>query len=377
MNHLDEPRREVAAVLGLPIDCLSMDEAVAKIEETIANKHRCFLSTPNLNFAVQARKDPAFYNSVLNSDMVVADGMPIVWVARLLGIPLKQRVAGSSLFEALANPTSEKLPRETPLRIFFFGGEGDAAKQAAANIQSISTGIEACGFLNPGMGSIESMSSAEITQQINDSQADFLLVALGAKKGQQWIMHNREKLNVPVISHLGAVINFVAGNIDRAPDSWQNMGLEWLWRIVQEPALFKRYFYDGGYFLYLLLSKVFPLAIYQYVLNKMPRVGPSIQITSDLIDNCLELGLQGSATRQNNRLLKTSCQKALDEPCTILNHVRINCAQLDYFDSAALGTLLLFKASLLEKGQTLSFYNVGTRIERLMSLHMVRDYLLN
>lgn len=377
MNHLDEPRREVAAVLGLPFDCLSMDEAVAKIEETIANKQRCFLSTPNLNFAVQARKDPTFYNSVLNSDMVVADGMPIVWVARLLGIPLKQRVAGSSLFEALANPASEKLPRETPLRIFFFGGEGDAAKQAAANIQSISTGIEACGFLNPGMGSIESMSSAEITQQINDSQADFLLVALGAKKGQQWIMHNREKLNVPVISHLGAVINFVAGNIDRAPDSWQNMGLEWLWRIVQEPALFKRYFYDGGYFLYLLLSKVFPLAIYQYVLNKMPRVGPSIQITSDLIDNCLELGLQGSATRQNNRLLKTSCQKALDEPCTILNHVRINCAQLDYFDSAALGTLLLFKASLSEKGQTLSFYNVGTRIERLMSLHMVRDYLLN
>tara|TARA_B110000503_G_scaffold9554_1_gene13001 strand:+ start:5877 stop:7010 length:1134 start_codon:yes stop_codon:yes gene_type:complete len=377
LNHLDEPRREVAAVLGLPFDCLSMDEAVAKIEETIANKQRCFLSTPNLNFAVQARKDPTFYNSVLNSDMVVADGMPIVWVARLLGIPLKQRVAGSSLFEALANPASEKLPRETPLRIFFFGGEGDAAKQAAANIQSISTGIEACGFLNPGMGSIESMSSAEITQQINDSQADFLLVALGAKKGQQWIMHNREKLNVPVISHLGAVINFVAGNIDRAPDSWQNMGLEWLWRIVQEPALFKRYFYDGGYFLYLLLSKVFPLAIYQYVLNKMPRVGPSIQITSDLIDNCLELGLQGSATRQNNRLLKTSCQKALDEPCTILNHVRINCAQLDYFDSAALGTLLLFKASLSEKGQTLSFYNVGTRIERLMSLHMVRDYLLN
>ena len=377
MNYLDEPRREVAAVLGLPFDCLSMGEAVAKIEESITTRNRCFLSTPNLNFAVQARKDPAFYNSVLNSDMVVADGMPIVWVARLLGIPLKQRVAGSSLFEALANPAAENLPRKTPLRIFFFGGEGNAAEQAAANIQGFSTGMKACGFLNPGMGSIESMSSAEITQQINDSQADFLLVALGAKKGQQWIMHNRDKLNVPVISHLGAVINFVAGNIDRAPDRWQKMGLEWLWRIVQEPGLFKRYFYDGGYFLYLLLSKVLPLAIYQRVLKKMPGVGPSLQITSDLIDNCLDLGLQGSAISQNNRLLKTSCQRALDEPCTILKHVRINCAQLDYFDSAALGTLLLFKASLLGKGQTLRFYNVDTRIERLMSLHMVRDYLLN
>ena len=151
MNYLDEPRREVAAVLGLPFDCLSMGEAVTKIEESITTRNRCFLSTPNLNFAVQARKDPAFYNSVLNSDMVVADGMPIVWVARLLGIPLKQRVAGSSLFEALANPAAENLPRKTPLRIFFFGGEGNAAEQAAANIQGFSTGMKACGFLNPGL----------------------------------------------------------------------------------------------------------------------------------------------------------------------------------------------------------------------------------
>ena len=372
MNRLDEQCREVAGVLGLPFDCISMEQAEARIEVAIANKYRCFLSTPNLNFAVQARRDPAFYASVLNSDMVVADGMPIIWVARLLGIPLKQRVAGSSLFEVLA-----KRPREKPLRIFFFGGEGCAAEQAAANIESFSSGMLACGFLNPGMGTIESMSSGEIIQQINDSQADFLLVALGAKKGQQWIMHNKDNLNVPVISHLGAVINFVAGKINRAPDRWQKMGLEWLWRIVQEPGLFRRYFYDGGYFLYLLLSKILPLAIYQYVLNKMLAVGPSIKITSDLTENCLDLGLQGSAISQNNRLLKTSCQKALDEPCTILRHVRINCAQLADFDSAALGTLLLFKASLSGKGQTLSFYNVDTRIERLMSFHMVRDYLLN
>ena len=372
MNSLDDKRREVAAVLGLPFDCLSMWQAVAKIEEAVANNSRCFLSTPNLNFAVHARKDPQFYASVLSSDMVVPDGMPIIWVARLLGIPLKQRVAGSSLFDVLA-----KRPRDKPLRIFFFGGEGDAAEQAAANIQSFSSRMQACGFINPGMGTIDSMSSPEIIQQINDSQADFLLVALGAKKGQQWIMLNKDKLNVPVISHLGAVINFVAGTINRAPDRWQRMGLEWLWRIIQEPGLFKRYFYDGGYFVYLLLSKVLPLAIYQRVLKKMRGVGPSIQITSDLTDNCLEIGLQGSAIGQNNRLLQASCQKALDEPCTILKHVRINCAQLDYFDSAALGTLLLFKASLLGKSQTLSFYNVDTRIERLMSLHMVRDYLLN
>ncbi len=359
-------------ILGLPFDCVSMGQSIAQIEQAIVTKRRCFLSTPNLNFVVQARRDATFFSSVLNSDMVIADGMPIVWAARLLGIPLKKRVAGSSLFESLG-----KKPREKPLRIFFFGGDADAAEQAATNLDQFSQYMHACGFLNPGMGSIESMSQPEIIKQINDSGADFLLVALGAKKGQQWIMRNREKLNVPVISHLGAVINFVAGRLERAPERWQKIGLEWLWRIVQEPGLFARYFYDGGYFLYLLLSKVLPLTIYQRVIRKILVPSPSIRIVSDHIDNCLELSLQGSAIRQNNRLLKASCDKALREPCTILKHVRIDCAQLEYFDSAALGTLLLFKAALVDRGQSLSFYNVSARAERLMSLHMVRSYLLN
>ena len=372
MNSLNAQHREVATVLGLPFDCLSMGQSIAQLERTITTKSRCFLSTPNLNFAVHARSDEAFFSSVLHSDMVIADGMPIIWVAKLLNIPLKKRIAGSSLFEALG-----KKSREKPLRIFFFGGEGDAAKQAMAKLSTLSENMHACGFINPGMGSVETMSSAQIIQQINDSNADFLLVALGAKKGQQWIMRNRDRLNVPVISHLGAVVNFVAGKIERAPDRWQKAGCEWLWRIVQEPSLFKRYFYDGGYFLYLLVGRVLPLAIYQRVLTNILVKSPSVRLTSDRNDNCLEVSLQGSAVMRNNRLLKAACQNALNEPCTILRHVRINCAELEYFDSAALGTLLLFKAALLARDQTLSFYNVSARIERLMSLHMVRNYLLN
>ncbi|MCD8512378.1 MAG: WecB/TagA/CpsF family glycosyltransferase, partial [Nitrincola sp.] len=98
---------------------------------------------------------------------------------------------------------------------------------------------------DPGRGDVASMSTPEIIEKINLSQADFLVVSLGAKKGQAWILHNLDKIQVPVVSHLGAVVNFVAGTVKRAPKVWQKLGLEWLWRIVEEPYLWKRYASDG------------------------------------------------------------------------------------------------------------------------------------
>ncbi|MDB0047303.1 WecB/TagA/CpsF family glycosyltransferase [Porticoccaceae bacterium] len=232
MSITSRPCSEVAAtdrtcwsLLGLPFDQVDVDQAVGIINQAIATKARCFLSTPNLNFIVQAKRDDCFYESVIYSDLVVADGMPVIWTAKLLGIPLRSRVAGSSLFERLQNTQRDK-----PISVFFLGGQGDVAQEAADKLNDTSVGMVACGALNPGMGSVESMSSDEIIEQINAANPDFLVVSLGAKKGQQWIMHNRERLNASVISHLGAVVNFVGDTVRRAPKRWQKMGLEWLWR---------------------------------------------------------------------------------------------------------------------------------------------------
>ena len=120
------------------------------------------------------------------------------------------------------------------------------------------------------MGTVESMSDKAIIDQINAAEPDFLVVALGAKKGQQWIMKNREQLNVSVISHLGAVVNFVGDNVQRAPLRWQKMGLEWVWRILQEPLLWKRYLVDGLWFLRLMITRVFPWPLTKkYSANKL------------------------------------------------------------------------------------------------------------
>jgi hypothetical protein len=115
------------------------------------------------------------------------------------------------------------------------------------------------GYSSPGFGSIESMSSQTIIDDINRSKADLLVISLGAKKGHQWIAHNESRIEIPVISHLGAAVNFIAGNVKRAPAWMQHAGFEWTWRIYQEPKLLQRYWNDGKFFLQ-AINRLPPLA---------------------------------------------------------------------------------------------------------------------
>jgi len=231
--------RDVVCLLGLPFDCVGLNAAVDKLRAAAATKARCFVSTPNLNFLVAARSDPAFRDSVLRSDLSLADGAPIVWMARLLGLPIPERVAGASVFEALrAHPGP-------PLGVFFFGGPPGSAEAACRNLNAAAGGLRCVGFDDAGYGSMDDMSAPERIEKINRSGASFVVVALGAKKGQAWIERNLSALDAPLVSHLGAVVNFVAGTVNRAPPWVQGIGLEWLWRIKEEPGLWRRYLGDG------------------------------------------------------------------------------------------------------------------------------------
>jgi len=146
-------QRDVCCILGLPFDMVDLDGAAAIIEAGVDSPIQCFLSTPNLNFVVSALSDEAFFQSVLDSDLSVADGMPIVWVAKLLGIPLQERVAGSSLFKVLSDEV-----REEKMKVFFFGGQPGIAELAHDRLNRDSLGMRCCGFYDPGFGSVEEMS---------------------------------------------------------------------------------------------------------------------------------------------------------------------------------------------------------------------------
>ncbi|MGB6100040.1 MAG: WecB/TagA/CpsF family glycosyltransferase [Comamonas sp.] len=239
-------------VAGLPFDAVDTAGAVQRVCTAMARQQRLFLSTPNLNFVVAAQSDAAFRASVLASDLSVADGMPVLWLARLQGTPLPERVAGSTLFEHLRAGEGQALLGR-PIKVYFFGGPPGVAQKACDALNAEGRHMRGVGAHSPGFGTVEEMSAPAVIDAINASGADFLVVALGARKGQAWIMHNLDQLSVPVVSHLGAVVNFVAGTVERAPMAWQRWGLEWLWRIRQEPALYRRYVADGVVLLKLML----------------------------------------------------------------------------------------------------------------------------
>jgi N-acetylglucosaminyldiphosphoundecaprenol N-acetyl-beta-D-mannosaminyltransferase len=356
--------RDVWCVLGLPFDKVNLAQSAEYIRQAIRNKEKCFLSTPNLNFAIASQSDNAFFKSVVDSDLSIADGMPLIWVAKILGIPLVERVAGSTLFDLL-------LHHETntgKIKVFFFGGQEGIAELAHQKMNENSRVMTSCGFYDPGFVSVEAMSSPEIINEIVKASPDFIVVALGAKKGQEWIQKNRNRFEAPVVSHLGAVINFVAGHVERAPKLWQNIGMEWLWRIRQEPSLWRRYLFDGLAFAKLLLLNVFPLAIYDRCLKRTNDYRQPINLRINDKDGTL-ITLSGSFSYLALQPVKNLFSDVLKNGKR--DNVQLDFNQLRYMDSAFIATLLLFQAHLNEQGLQMIITHVPDRIARLLRLNNV------
>ncbi len=332
--------RDVWCLLGLPFDAVKMNDVVEKVCFSSKKNKPLFLSTPNLNFLIASQRDNNFRNSVINSDLSVADGKPIIWAARLLNIPIPERVAGSDLIEELIKNKAEN----KVLKVFFFGGEEDIAEVACEKLNSHNAGLQCVGSFNPGFGSIEEMSSGEIINQINQSNADFVIVSLGAKKGQVWIEKNRKNLNAPVISHLGAVVNFIAGTVSRSPKILQKLGLEWLWRIKEEPILWKRYFEDAISFFNLFIFRILPLfVIIQFVENKRKTNKSSIETSNE--NDVINVELCGYWGGDNIKELNNKFQNITNQYSESV--VIIIIKKGSYIDSAIIAKMLMLNNILL------------------------------
>ena len=346
--------RNLNWILGAPFDALTLQGAIEAVREAVKNRTRLFISTPNLNFLIAAQQDKAFASSVVHSDLSLPDGMPIVWLARFFGMPIKERVAGSNLFEALNRPSTTD--SQSPLRVFFFGGP-DGAGQAASDALNarVGSGMRCVGFESPGFGSVEDMSTQAIIDHINQSSADFLVVALGAKKGQAWIEHNLPRLSPPVVSHLGAVINFTAGNIKRAPIWVQRVGLEWLWRVKEEPILWKRYCADGVSFLNVIGTQALPLVFLTKRMKSMGVLDQPCHCSAESVSNSMMVRWKGPLTHANASPLykhftaafKLKLQVELDlSQCTyVSNEVIAHIAAFDLSQKLALRRLYIASAS--------------------------------
>lgn len=347
--------RKVHCLLGLPFDAVDMPTTVARIRSAAAGGPPCFLSTPNLNFLIACQDDADFRASVINCDLSIADGMPLVWIARLLGLPIRERVAGSSVFAALRGHA------ERPLSVYFFGGLPGVAEQAAARLNFEARGLRCVGFECPGFGSVEEMSSTATLDRINASGANFVVVALGARKGQAWIERNRERIAAPVISHLGAVVNFVAGTVSRAPAWMQKSGMEWLWRIKEEPGLWHRYLRDGLALARLLATRVLPHALYLLRHRPAPGSKSDAEIEVSQHDGTPMLCLNGAWGNDQLDPLRREFTAAVAAG----GEVWLDMKRVSYIDSAFVGLVLLLFGWQSQSGRQLLIVATSPAVRRV------------
>jgi N-acetylglucosaminyldiphosphoundecaprenol N-acetyl-beta-D-mannosaminyltransferase len=262
----------------------------------------------------------------------------------LLGIPIRERVSGSNLVERLFDQKNSL----EKYKIFYFGGQDDVADRANENTEKKSEAAVGVGAISPGFVSVDVMSKPEYIQKINESDADLLVVALGAKKGQDWIVKNLPDLTVPVVSHLGAVVNFVAGTVSRSPGWMQKTGLEWLWRIKEENTLLRRYWNDGLRFLVLLWRDVLP----QLIRKKMPDDG---NISLTLSGDCLLI--KGALTVNTVSVFVTELLHCLTSP-----ELRaIDLSSCKCLDARGIGALMMLR----KHRPDLKILNASEGVERI------------
>jgi N-acetylglucosaminyldiphosphoundecaprenol N-acetyl-beta-D-mannosaminyltransferase len=356
-------RRRVYCVLGVVVDAVDMESTVAHVGHAATLRSPLLIATPNLNFLVQSRTDLEFKETLLDSDLCLADGMSVVWLARLMGLPIRDKVSGSDLFEIMKIDARR-------LKVFFFGGPEGVAEAAANALNSKPNQLTCVGSLYPGFGSVEELSAEGVIDSINGSEADFLAVSLGAKKGQLWLQRNHERLTIPVRVHLGAVLAFQAGSVRRAPRVFQKSGFEWLWRIKEEPYLWRRYLGDGCTLLYLLLTRVAPLA----VLNRWSKIRLTL-FPRDLVVGVEPIGdsvlirLSGAATERYIEGAALHFERTLGLRSGMM--VVVDLSGTESIDSRFLALLLLFRRYLRSRGSQLTFIKAPRAIRRSFALNDV------
>lgn len=225
----------------LAIDAVSFDAALERMVDLAANARGAYVVTPNADHVVRAEKDPSFVAICDDADLVLADGMPLLWAAALQGSPLPAKVSGSDVMPALCRRAAER-----GLKVFLLGGVGTEAEVAAENLRAASPGLQVAGTYSPPFGfENDAAECRRIVDLVNASGAHIVFVGVGSPKQEQWIARWRTELEAGVLLGVGISIAFAAGTRRRAPRLMQKTGTEWLFRLAQEPRrLAGRYLRD-------------------------------------------------------------------------------------------------------------------------------------
>lgn len=231
------PALERADVWGMPFDCVTLEQAVDRIEMLILRRVPAYVITANLNYAMLNAQLDDMPTITKDADLILADGQPIVWRTKCSKTRLPERVAGSEMIYNLAERASQK-----GYRIYFLGGMPGVGQLCADRLVELYPGLQIAGVESPPFRELTPQEQLAQDQRIQAAGTDLLLVAFGQPKGERWIHEHYKRLGVPVSIQLGASFDFIAGTAKRAPVFFQKTGLEWAYRMMSDPKrLIPRY----------------------------------------------------------------------------------------------------------------------------------------
>jgi N-acetylglucosaminyldiphosphoundecaprenol N-acetyl-beta-D-mannosaminyltransferase len=245
---MDGRAGERITLMGCTVDNLTMEETLGKVEGFIASGLPHQHVVVNVDKLVKASRDPELRAIINGCALVNVDGMPVVWASRLLGKPLKERVAGVDLFEALMRRAAEK-----GWRVFLLGAREEVVGKVAETYAPKYPGLLLAGYRN---GYWRDEEEQLVAEQVRLSGADLLFVAISSPKKEQFLGKYQAHMRVPFAMGVGGTFDVAIGKVKRAPRWMQKAGLEWFYRFLQEPRrMFRRYFIEDMAFVGLLIKE--------------------------------------------------------------------------------------------------------------------------
>lgn len=241
-------------LFGIPIRAVTMTEVLRAVEESIRTRRPLHIGVVNAAKIVNMRRDPLLEKDVLSSDMIFADGMSVVWASRILGRPLPERVAGVDLMMEMF-----RLGSIRGYSVYCLGATEEVSLKVAEQIAKQFPGLRLAGRRN---GYFSQDQEEGIATEIGAASADILLVAMTSPKKEKFMARWSQTMAVPVVHGVGGSFDVFAGKVERAPLLWQKLGLEWLYRVKQEPRrLWKRYLVTNVLFCGMILREITALRL--------------------------------------------------------------------------------------------------------------------
>ncbi|MFP5205988.1 MAG: WecB/TagA/CpsF family glycosyltransferase [Acidobacteriota bacterium] len=344
-------RQHPVAIMGLPINALTADDAVEVMDSLIQSGGTHQICPVNVDVWLNSLGDHHLHRIMAGCSLVLADGMPLVWASGLLGCPLAERVTGVDLVPKLAALSARK-----GYRIFLLGGRPGVADRAKALLERIAPGTHIAGTYAPAEENLIRMDHSEILNRIHAARPDILLVAFGNPKQEKWIWMHRKRLGVPLSMGVGGSFDILVGDTRRAPRWIQRCGLEWAMRFVQEPArLGPRYLRD-----FAGLGRRLPMALLAAWMQR-PYFGPSRVATSGT-GQILNVQVHG-------RLGAEIVEQMREPTATAIRNGQVMVVHFDrvrQVTAEGFGVLLDVRRDLLEAGLSLSLADLNFKIRFLL-----------